>query len=604
MSKIYPIRRSFKAGEISRKFLLQGDEKAFQEGLLECTNCIITKEGTIRKRPGFRFVAAYSESTATAPVAETGPRTLTCFQGFEARVVNDSMHHVLIHNAIFASDGTSSYNAASNVWDQEYVPFIEPGLNTIDGIVGYVLQPFAGGTKAGIGTITYTYGVGTFTREGFDTASSGLSGSEDYVAGTYYQNRLCLLVKGEGTKVKKTKLLMSQTYDVDNFQLGTALDNEGLELELEKGKAAWLASAKKSLAVGTVSDEVSLESSPWIVTPTNPPELEEQNNLGGADLPTLKSGKRAIFFGPQLYLDQATPTQKVLGYATNVYAFEFDWRKESFEPAEISYYASHLADEGVLSPCITRNDFPIIWMNRITDDGTFLSCTYDTLNGVVGWGRHQTGAGSDDKIMALASSKAPAQYALWAAVDRLGESGGVYDPYIEIIDPAEDEVYLDSYLKFTGSGLTSFTAAHLANRTVSVVIDGIVHPDVDLDGSGNSGTLEFAGDVIYAGLGYTAKVETTPLDQGDPMNSARGFEKGYNKIYVGLYESAVPLINGQQPKVRVPQDNTGEQVPLVTDIVDVTNIGFSKEGTITIEQSLPVAMEVTGIFADGGQANL
>jgi len=588
VSKLYSIWRKFSLGEISRKFLIQGDTEAYSRGLLECYNCIVTKEGTVRRRPGFRFVSL----TAQAII------NLGNYASLIKGTNYNNIHHLILQNYIFDATGHSaSGNISGAAWNRDRVHVVD--LPNIGGPGKFLLLsgPASG---SNMWNLSYAEGDPNFTVTEWDTSQ----GRDDhlYIDGVVHQSRTYLIQKNTLLGDRRTKVRASEVGSYVNFNLGTSLDTEAIELDINAGEPAWINASRRSLVVGTGESEQALDADPAVITPTNPPVVDEQSTLGGSGIGTLKIGKSAVFFSEEMlnWNAQFSTNQK---YAKSAYSFQYDWRKSGFDASEISYYASHLVGQGIFSPCITQNQYPIIWANKKDRDG-FLSCTFDNINGIMAWSQHEIGGKDNgDSVVSLASSQAPTEWALWAVVNRLPPDQFGYTPYIEIYDPQDGEVYLDSYVKITGTDVNTVSVPHLADRTVSAVIDGMVHPDFTLDGNGDA-DLNFAGDEIFVGLKYTSRIETLPLDQGDPKNTARSFKKGWNRIYVGLFESIMPLINGKRPKSRTPQDNTGEATPLITDIIDIGDSGYTDAGTIVIEQDLPLPMEVTGIFADGGQSNL
>ena len=490
----------------------------------------------------------------------------------------------LLDSKAFDLQGELSTSGSSSI--STGVKVIESAAGTSDVI--YV------NTGTASGKIKLTEGLFNVSGRSLAFSQRAASGvatdSLRYADGEFYQGRLWLLNNQKSSG--GANIIASHSDDFFNFAPGTSLDNEALNVSVTTSELPrWLKFFRQVLMLGTDNSETSLSSDPKVLTPSNPPNAETESFYGSNEQPVVRLGDTIIYINSE---------------NTRMYSSEYDWRKAGFPSGDISYFSSHLIESGVIFPSYTKVEFPVVWAAKADFSG-FVGCTYDKATSSIGWHNHVIGGFDDgDEVFGLAGARGDGRNILWAAINRNGEtapSNGRYSPNVEYFDPADGEVYLDSYVKITGSDVTAISAAHLADRTVGILADGMVHPDITLDGSGN-GTLEFPADLIYVGLKYTSRMETMPLDFGDPKNSSRSFLKGWNAIYVGLLDSLVPLINGTRPKSRTPADNTGEQIPLTDEIVKVGDLGYTKEGTIVVEQDQPVPCEITGIFADGGQTNL
>ena len=72
--------------------------------------------------------------------------------------------------------------------------------------------------------------------------------------------------------------------------------------------------------------------------------------------------------------------------------------------------------------------------------------------------------------------------------------------------------------------------------------------------------------------------------------------KRWNEIFVRLEKSAIPKINGQRPPVRSPGTNFGNEEPVVSEDINIKNLGYDRDGRINIEQDLPLACHIVSLF--------
>jgi hypothetical protein len=98
-------------------------------------------------------------------------------------------------------------------------------------------------------------------------------------------------------------------------------------------------------------------------------------------------------------------------------------------------------------------------------------------------------------------------------------------------------MYLDFAKTTTGSGLTSVTAAHLANQTgIWAVVDGNVFKDLTADGSGVI-QLPHAGDVVHVGLPYDCIVEPLDIAANAGGVNNQGKRQEIVQVVLRLYKS-------------------------------------------------------------------
>jgi len=105
------------------------------------------------------------------------------------------------------------------------------------------------------------------------------------------------------------------------------------------------------------------------------------------------------------------------------------------------------------------------------------------------------------------------------------------------------------------------------------------------------------------GLPYVGRVITYEHVQGNPAGVGFGTARRWNKLYVRLLSSGIPLINGQLPADRTPSAPMNLPEPLRTFDARVHNIGW-EDGSITLEQSLPFPTHILGVYGEFGTNNV
>jgi hypothetical protein len=247
----------------------------------------------------------------------------------------------------------------------------------------------------------------------------------------------------------------------------------------------------------------------------------------------------------------------------------FDQRVEGLSGRDLCLYAAHLFSKSKRIVDLAYAQVPdsIVWCVR--EDGALLGLTYIRDEDVVGWHRHDTGAGEDVFKRVEVLPEQGEDY-VYVVVQR--EVNNQTKTYIERMhsrefDELEDCFFVDSGKTFTSfSATTSITGlTHLATRSVVALVDGVKQGPFTVSESGTV-TLTTAGRTVQIGLPITADLETLDLDiNGSTLrdrrklvkslallleNSARGFYAGPDVARLVLQRAepheAAGLITGRQ----------------------------------------------------------
>ena len=169
--------------------------------------------------------------------------------------------------------------------------------------------------------------------------------------------------------------------------------------------------------------------------------------------------------------------------------------------------------------------------------------------------------------------------------------------HIEYLDSTVNQ---DSALSgtVTGTSTTVTSLDHLEGETVQVLIDDAVYPKQIVTNGAVTISLPstFASKTIEVGLGYSSKLKTLRVESGASAGSvAQGRKKRYNEVIVRFLNTVGATINGDQIPFRSSADEMGAPIPAFTGDKKVTNLGWDREGQITVEQTQPLPMTVLGI---------
>jgi len=348
----------------------------------------------------------------------------------------------------------------------------------------------------------------------------------------------------------------------------------------------WLAPTKV-LAIGTTNGEFTLSASQISdpVTPTNV-KITPQTTFGSAtSVRPLRIG------GSILFLQRA-------GRKVREYVYQFD--TDSFVAPNMNVLADHITETGVVAMSYQQEPNQIVWAPRA--DGILAGLTYERSEDVVGWHRQDVG-GIVESVVSIPHWDGD-QDVLWMIVKRTIDGVDVrYVEYLEKYLDGADSFFLDSGLTYDGAPTASLTGLdHLEGETVTILVDGAVHPDRVV--AGGAINLQYAGSVINVGLPYIATIKTMPVEAGAGNGVAQGKTMRINDIVIRMYRTGAGLwygpstTNMDEYHVRSSVDDMDEPVPLYTG--DTTFLPWPGEYELApqmvIQHRLPLPCTIVALM--------
>ena len=360
--------------------------------------------------------------------------------------------------------------------------------------------------------------------------------------------------------------------ELENLTVGTEA-NDGLEFSLSKaGRIRWMEGGG-NLVIGTNAGEFLINGSQGLITPDDI-FVAQQSAEGGESVNSIQVGSMIMF---------------ISGDGRKLLAIRYQEDQNQWRAHEVSFTAESLTQgKKIISIAYARNPEAIIWC--LLDDGSLIGCTYDPATGVMGWHKH-----SIANVLGISVSERSGFSILSLTVQRI--INGATVTYLEELGTD----YMDSYTTVETDS-ANVSIPHLAGQEVVVKINDAQHPNIILDSNGD-GVLDYFEDKAVIGLEMPISITTLETDLGSQAGSSMGFKKRYSEITARIYQSAVPLINNRREKVRFPETPMGFRQPDLTGDVTVNSLGYD-EGSITVTQSLPYKLTITGLFGKMTQNNL
>ena len=107
-------------------------------------------------------------------------------------------------------------------------------------------------------------------------------------------------------------------------------------------------------------------------------------------------------------------------------------------------------------------------------------------------------------------------------------------------------------------------------------------------------------DTITVGFDYSVTAETMPVEAVLSSGSLRGQPKRVSRVIVGLDSSLASSLEGSQITLRQVTDDFSIAPSSFTGLKEFYVLGYGKDRTITITQSDPLPMRITGLVMEYG----
>lgn len=477
------------------------------------------------------------------------------------------------------TSGTGTGATATVTWGVVSVQVVTPGA-------GYSAAP----------TLSPSTGAATFV------ATLGGAGNGNPAVPWFFQQRLGL----GGSPASPGTFYLSQPGSYFNFNITNPIraDNAISEtlvsntlnsiksavsvpagLMLFTDKAIWIING------GYVSQGISAAVTPTTII------ASEHSYEGANDMPPIAANYDFLFV--------ESKSSKVRDVTYNIYY-------NIFTGTDISITASHLFFGYNLTEW-TWAEEPFYTVQAVRDDGTLLTLTFLKEQDFIAW-THQVTAGQFTSVASVTEPEAIAgNYdAVYVVVERVveGTSLKYIERFAERVFPAglEDAWCVDCALKYSGTPTASFQGAEqLAGLTVTGLADGAIITPFVMPATGFF-TLPAPASKVILGLGFTCKLQTLPLDLGEP--SVQGKVKKIPAVDIRVNETLGLTIGSDFSHQTVMKDLvqgnvssqlTGQSTQIVSglytgDARTFLDPTYTVPGQYCIQQSNPYPASVLGVF--------
>lgn len=363
----------------------------------------------------------------------------------------------------------------------------------------------------------------------------------------------------------------SQTADYENFAIG-AKDSDSVQYTISEGGVnliRWMITGQGKLILGSVGGEFRVwgGSDKVVITPSNI-QVDPQSAWGcDVDVDASSLGGRFMF------LQRGGSKIREMG---------FDLQEDAYVADDITVFAEHLTRAGFLQLDYCKTPDSIVL--AVAGDGKLMAMTYEKKEQVYAWARQIT-LGSYESICVI-PNKCGTSDEVWAIINRTVE--GATKRYVELFDGA---LTVDCARLYSNTGIDPITKLrdlrHINGMAYAARI-GAVSPYTVASGTVANGEATFPSTTdVQVGLSYLPRTITLRAEFDTGEGTAASRRKRWNEIILRVYASnGTWTVNGRN-KAMPSGDFTGD--------VRVTEIGWDREGRITITIPDPVPATLLGI---------
>lgn len=554
MPKVITLQTSFVSGVLDPRLASRTDLKHFYQGAEVAENVVTMPQGGIKRRPGLKYIAntASNNKARLASFAFNVEQTyLMVFTNLNVAVYKDGVHQANV---------TTPYTTAQ-LFELSWTQSADTMILCHKDHAPRKLVRGGSHTSWTLSTISlsnipqFNYGSGNV-----DVWSNAKGWPK---SATFFQGRLWF----GGSLSRPQTLWGSKTNDFFNFDVGTSLDDEGIDVTLDTDQVNAITAvySGRHLQIFTTGGEFSMQDSP--ITPTKS-SVRRETLFGSGPVPPKNIDGAVIF------VDRT---------GKSVREFLFSYNEDSYTAGTVSLLASHLLNAPVDMDVLkgTAND-DANYVYFVNGDGTV--GVYNTLRSqeVSGWTKWTT-SGEIESVAVVVDD-------VYFVVKRT-----INGSVVRFLEQLDSSTYTDANKTVTlGSPGTTVTGlAHLNGQESRVRADGEVRANAT-PGSGSITLAETATNV-EVGLDYTTTVTTMPINMDFQDGPTLTRKKRIVKVVPNVYESLGISINGD----RFIDRNFGlslDSAPTAyTGLKEMYLLGWTELAQVTITQTDPTPMTVLGL---------
>ena len=410
--------------------------------------------------------------------------------------------------------------------------------------------------------IANTYARDTFKEQVFSTRK-GFARSV-----TFHDQRLIF----GGSRDLPNHLFMSKAGEFFNFDAGTGLDDESIQVQIAENQISEIKSLAsfRHLVIFTSEQELYVPTSENRPLTPSTISVKKQTSYGSGEVVA------SDFDGALVFLTKSKGAVREFVYSDISQAYNAD---------ALTLLSPHII--GVPSQMISQReaqDQVEAYLYLVNSDGkmpVFMSIRKEQLQGWCEWSTQ----GNFKNLVNVNRQ-------VYCIVERTINSSTVTN--LELLD---NTYHTDCASKQTASATKNWTVAHLPNTEVVVKSGNYSMGTYTTNGSGQL-TLTDAVTNVEIGLNFTPELTTLPPEFQLSDGISVGQKRRVVRAVLDLNETLDVKTKGTNILIRRVTDDFSLEPTPITERKEVYLLGWGKEGTVTITQDQPLPLTINGLLLE------
>ena len=420
----------------------------------------------------------------------------------------------------------------------------------------------------------------TFTGT-FDTAPSNTNASANWKEQVFssrhgYARSVAFhdqrLIFG-GSKDLPNHLFMSKVAEFFNFDVGTGLDDESIQVQIAENQVSEIKSIESFRHLSIFTSEAEL----YVPTTENRPltpstiAIKRQTSYGSGSVSPVE------FDGALVFLTKSKGAVREFVYSDLSQAYNSD---------ALTLLSQHMI--GSPTDMVSQReaaDQVEAYLYTVNSAGKMPVMVSIRKEQLQGWAEYSTDG--DFKNVVNVNRK------IYVIVERTINS--VTKTFLELLD---NEYHTDAASKQTNAtATTDWTVAHLPSTEVVVKSGNYSLGTYTTDSSGDL-TLTDAVDEVEIGINYTPTMTTLPPEFTLQDGISVGQKRRIVRAVLDLNETLDVKAKGTSVLIRRVTDDFSQEPAAISTRKEVYLLGWSSEGTVTITQDQPLPLTLNGLLLE------
>lgn len=465
-----------------------------------------------------------------------------------------------------ANTGSQNITASTSIFDATWVGEELEFTDSAGTIHHIEITAYVSGT-----VITGTFDTAPSNTNARDTWQEQVfSSRHGYARSVMFHDQR--LIFG-GSRDLPNHLFMSKAGEYFNFDIGTGLDDESIQIQIAENQVSEIKSLSsfRHLAVFTSEQEL------YVPTSENKPlapttiAVKKQTSYGSGAVTPVE------FDGAVVFLTKSKGA---------VREFVFSDISQAYNSDALTLLSPHLI--GTPTQMISQreaSDQVEAYLYLINEEGkmpVFMSIRKEQLQGWAEW-----------STVGKFKNAVVVNRRVYCVCERT-----INGSTLTTLEQIDNDHHTDSAVKDTNStAKTNWQIAHLPNTSVTVKSDNYAMGTYTTDSSGNL-TLTAAVDNVEIGLDYTPELVTLPPEFQLSDGISFGQKRRVVRAVIDLNETLNVKTKGTTLLIRRVTNNFANQPDPVTGRKEVYLLGWSNEGTVTITQDEPLPITINGLLLE------